>query len=52
MNEPCSGHLSHLVLPGCRADAVVYAMQEIARSKTDFLSHIDTCPGANMLLKR
>ncbi|WPH02136.1 Hypothetical protein R9X50_00499100 [Acrodontium crateriforme] len=48
-NDSSPDHLSHLVLPGCRAADIVYNMQDVARSKAEFLSHINECPGAKEL---
>jgi hypothetical protein len=44
--DPTPAHLSHLVARGCRPGDVVYNMQDIARSRIDFLKHIHECPGA------
>lgn len=50
-NDLTPRHLSHLVPPGCRAADIVYNMQDVARSKTEFLVHINGCPGATDLLQ-
>jgi hypothetical protein len=51
-NDPVPEHLAHLVLPGRRAENVVYRYQEIARSKAEFLAHVEECPGAKKLLQQ
>lgn len=51
-NDPFPDHLSHLLLPGCLADDIVYNMQEVARSKAEFQSHILSCPGAKALIEQ
>lgn len=49
--DPAPDHLSHLILPGGIAANVVFHFHAIARSKAEFLAHIDECPGAKELLR-
>ena len=50
-NNSIPAHLSHVVPPGTCATNIVHRMQDIARSKAEFLSHISECPGAMDLLQ-
>jgi hypothetical protein len=51
-NDPIPEHSAHLVLPGRRAENVVYRYPEIARSRAELLAHIEECPGAKKLLQQ
>ena len=49
---PIPEHLAHLLLPGCLAEDVVNRFPKIARSKAEFLAHIEECTGAKKLLQQ
>ncbi|KAM0695948.1 hypothetical protein Q7P36_004431 [Cladosporium allicinum] len=51
-NYTIPNHLAHLVLPGSNPAKVVKHFREIARSKAEFLAHIEVCPGAKKLLQQ